>query len=402
MRLAALAGPGLTVPGGRSLAPVRGAGQPAAASNSGPAAPSGTGIVFHVAPAIGRAGGVDASLNGAAAVARRAPAEGSAAGSAAGASTVQTVAGGLPLLVMGLVVISWGLGPPISKLLTAPAMVSAFIRFGMSTPFLLVVLALRGRWLSRRVFWQTALPGLSFGINMVFVFAAVQEVTISVMSVMMALQPAMLLALVGPIFGDRVSVRQIVFTLIGVGGAAGVIMGAGGEFRASGFGLFLTAMSVLTFTVYFVLTRMARSTSAVDPIEWMAGINFWSFVAAVVPTLLMVTPSQFFEFGGLDWLWIVIVAFVTGVFGHVLMTWCHGHIEVARSSLYVLAMHIVAVGAAWLIHGEPVTPMQFGGGAVVLFSVAMVIRTPAGSRAVPEPAEPAAEPEPPAAARPEN
>ena len=312
---------------------------------------------------------------------------------------VQTTSGALPLLVMGLVVISWGLGPPISKLLTAPPMVSAFIRFGMSTPFLLLVLALRGRWLSRRVFFQTTLPGLSFGINMVFVFAAVQEVTISVMSVMMALQPAMLLAMVGPIFGDRVSVRQIVFTLVGVAGAAGVIMGAGGEFRASTFGLFLTAMSVLTFTVYFVLTRMARSTSAVDPIEWMAGINFWSFVAAVVPTLLLVSPSEFFEFGGLDWLWIVIVAFVTGVFGHVLMTWCHGHIEVARSSLYVLAMHIVAVGTAWLIHGEPVTLMQFGGGAVVLFSVAMVIRTPTGSRAAPKPVGQAAAPEAPAAAR---
>ncbi|MCY3608448.1 MAG: DMT family transporter [Acidimicrobiaceae bacterium] len=379
---------------------MRGAGQPAAASDSGPAVPSGA--VFHVAPAIDRAGGVEAPLNGAAGVVGRAPAKGSTASSATGATTVRTAGGALPLLVMGLVVISWGLGPPISKLLTAPAMVSAFIRFGMSTPFLLVVLALRGRWLSRGVFIQTALPGLSFGINMVFVFAAVQEVTISVMSVMMALQPAMLLALVGPIFGDRVSVRQIVFTLIGVGGAVGVIMGAGGEFRASGFGLFLTAMSVLTFTVYFVLTRMARASTDVDPIEWMAGINFWSFVAAVPPTLLMVTPSQFFEFDGLDWLWIVIVAFVTGVFGHVLMTWCHGHIEVARSSLYVLAMHIVAVGTAWLIHGEPVTPMQFLGGAVVLFSVAMVIRTPAGSRAAPAPVEQATEPELPAAARSHN
>ncbi|WP_419944800.1 DMT family transporter [Candidatus Poriferisodalis sp.] len=290
----------------------------------------------------------------------------------------------MPLLVMGLVVISWGLGPPVSKLLTSPPMVSAFIRFGMSAPFLLVVLALRGRWLSRRVFWQTALPGLSFGVNMVFVFAAVQEVTISVMSVMMALQPAMLLAVVGPLFGDRVSFRQVVFTLIGAAGAVGVIVGAGGEFRASAFGLSLTAMSVLTFSVYFVLTRIARSTSAVDPIEWMAGINFWSFIAAVLPTLLWVTPSQFFEFGGLDWLWIVIVAFVTGVFGHVLMTWCHGHIEVARSSLYVLAMHIVAVGTAWLIHAEPITPMQFLGGAVVLFSVAMVIRTPTVSGRSPE------------------
>ncbi len=342
--------------------------------------PVSDGAVFVVAPAIGRSGGTGKSLNGAAAPAMSEPIEDRSAGVAA----VRTTGSALPLLVMGLVVVSWGLGPPVSKLLTAPAMVSAFIRFGMSTPFLLLVLALRGRWLSRRVFTQTALPGLSFGINMVFVFAAVQEVTISVMSVMMALQPAMLLALVGPIFGDRVSVRQIFFTLIGVAGAVGVIMGAGGEFRASGFGLFLTAMSVLTFTVYFVLTRMARAATDVDPIEWMAGINFWSFVAAVLPTLLMVTPSQFFEFGGLDWLWIVIVAFVTGVFGHVLMTWCHGHIEVARSSLYVLAMHIVAVGTAWLIHAEPVTPMQFLGGAVVLFSVAMVIRTPAGAGRAPE------------------
>ena len=360
---------------------------------------AGTGNVFGVAPSIGRSGDIGVSANGAPVPAAGAPAVQAPGGSSARSAGVTTSGAGLPLLVMGLVVISWGLGPPISKLLTAPPMVSAFIRFGMSTPFLLLVLALRGRWLSRRVFFQTALPGLSFGINMVFVFAAVQEVTISVMSVMMALQPAMLLAMVGPIFGDRVSVRQIVFTLIGVAGAAGVIMGAGGEFRASTFGLFLTAMSVLTFTVYFVLTRMARSTSAVDPIEWMAGINFWSFVAAVLPTLLLVTPGKFFEFGGLDWLWIVIVAFVTGVFGHVLMTWCHGHLEVARSSLYVLAMHIVAVGTAWLIHGEPVTLMQFGGGAVVLFSVAMVIRTPAGSRAAPEPVGQAAAPEAPAAAR---
>ncbi len=281
---------------------------------------------------------------------------------------------------MGLVVVSWGMGPPISKLLSAPPLVSAVIRFGMSTPFLLAVLALRGRWLSRRVFWQTALPGLSFGINMVFVFAAVQVVTISVMSVMMALQPAMLLALVGPLFGDRVSFRQIVLTLLGVAGAVGVIAGAGGEFRASAFGLFLTAMSVLTFTVYFVLTRLARSSSAVDPMEWMAGINFWSLAAAVPPTLLWVTPAGWREFGGYDWLWIVLVAFITGVFGHVLMTWCHGHLEVARSSLYVLAMHIVAVGMAWMIHGESVTLTQFAGAAVVLVSVAMVIRTPASAR----------------------
>ncbi len=355
---------------------MRSAAQPAFNSDLG--SPAAT--VFRVTPQVAQSGaGATPSLGATATSRRHVAADSSTPGEAdiADKADIQTTSGAMPLVMMGLVVVSWGLGPPISKLLSAPPMVSAFIRFGMSTPFLLAVLALRGRWLSRRVWRQSALPGLSFGINMVFVFAAVQQVTISVMSVMMALQPAMLLALVGPIFGERVGVRQILLTFVGVVGAVGVILGAGGEFRASGFGLFLTAMSVLTFTVYFVLTRIARSTGAVDPIEWMTGINFWSFVATILPTLLMVTPRQFAEFGGLDWLWIVIVAFVTGVFGHVLMTWCHGHIEVSRSSLYVLAMHIVAVTAAWLIHGEPVTPMQFAGGAVVLFSVAMVIRTPA-------------------------
>ncbi|WP_420626117.1 EamA family transporter [Candidatus Poriferisodalis sp.] len=351
---------------------MRGSDRAAPPGGSMPEPSNRGGAVFVVAPAIGRAGAIGDPLNGARTSLPPRPAE--------GAMPVRPTSAALPLVIMGLVVISWGMGPPIAKLLSAPPMVSAVIRFGMSTPFLLAVLALRGRWLSRRVFWQTALPGLSFGINMVFVFAAVQQVTISVMSVMMALQPAMLLAVVGPLFGDRVGFRQIAFTLLGVGGAVGVIAGAGGDFRASAFGLFLTAMSVLTFTVYFVLTRMARSASAVDPMEWMAGINFWSLIAAIPPTLLWVSPAGWREFGGYDWLWIVIVAFVTGVFGHVLMTWCHAHLEVARSSLYVLAMHIVAVGMAWMIHGEPVTLTQFAGGAVVLFSVAMVIRTPASVR----------------------
>lgn len=281
---------------------------------------------------------------------------------------------------MGLVVISWGVGPPVSKLLTASPMVSALIRFGLSSPLLMAVLALSGKHLRAEVLWRTAWPGLSFGINMVFVFAAVQQVTISVLSVMMAVQPALLLMFVGPIFGDRVSVRQLGFTLVGVAGAVMVVAGAGGELRASPFGLLLGVASVLTFSVYFVLTRVAQTEGAVDPIEWMAGINVWSFVAAVPPSIFLLEWSDFGDFGGLDWLWIAIVAFVTGIFGHVLMTWCHGHFEVARSSLYVLAMHVVAVGMAWVIHDEPLTATQFVGGAVVLASVAMVIRTPAAAK----------------------
>ena len=118
----------------------------------------------------------------------------------------------LPLAVMGVVVLVWGLGPPISKLVTAPPLIGTFFRFGISSPFLLLVLAARRRMLSRRVLAATALPGLSFGVNLIFVFATLQEATISVLSTVVAMQPALLLVLAGPLFREYPTQRQLVFT----------------------------------------------------------------------------------------------------------------------------------------------------------------------------------------------
>ena len=281
-----------------------------------------------------------------------------------------------PLVVMAVVVIVWGLGPPTTKLVTAPPLIGTFVRFGISSPLLIVVLAARRRVLSRKVFIATALPGLSFGINLVFVFATLQEATVSVLSTVVAMQPALLLVLAGPLFHEYPTGRQFTFTLAGVLGAVGVILGAGSEIRSSWLGVGLAALSLVTFTLYFVLTRLARSDNEVDPIEWMAGINIWAFLSTIIPILLLADRSDWAQFGGNDWIWIVIVAFVTGVFGHVLMTWLHGHLEAARSSLYILTMHLVAVGLAWWIHDESITWLQMISGGVVLLCVALVVTAP--------------------------
>ncbi|MEC7828517.1 MAG: DMT family transporter [Actinomycetota bacterium] len=282
----------------------------------------------------------------------------------------------LPLIVMAIVVVVWGLGPPITKLVTAPPLIGTFIRFGISSPLLLVVLAARGRVLSRKVLLATALPGLSFGINLIFVFSALQEATVSVLSTVVAMQPALLLVLAGPLFREYPSGRQLAFTLLGVVGAVGVILGAGSQVQSSWLGVGFAALALATFTLYFVLTRLARVDDEVDPIEWMAGINIWSFISTIVPILLLADRSDWAQFGGIDWLWISVVAFVTGVFGHVLMTWLHGHLEAARSSLYILTMHLVAVGLAWWIHDEAITWLQAVSGGVVLVCVALVVTAP--------------------------
>jgi drug/metabolite transporter (DMT)-like permease len=62
-------------------------------------------------------------------------------------------------------------------------------------------------------------------------------------------------------------------------------------------------------------------------------------------------------------------------------------VQASRSSLYLLAMNVVAVLVAWPIHHESVTLWQGAGGFVVLAAVAAVVsRPPAPSAPIKRPA----------------
>ena len=283
----------------------------------------------------------------------------------------------LPYIALGLVVFAWGSGPVVTKLITGPAVAAVILRFGISFPVLFGLVALRKGRVSRDTFVRAALPGISFGINLIFVFRALQEATVAVLAVATTLQPALVLLVAGPMFGERPTARHVAWTFVGVAGAVGVVLGAGSELRASGVGLGFAILAVLTFTTYFVLTRLARSSDPVDPVEWMASINLWAFLAAIPPGLFLIDAGDFGEFGAEDWLWLVVLAYMTGVFGHVLMSWVHGYVEATRSSLTLLSMNVWAVLLAWPVHDEPVTIVQALAGVVVLGAVAAVLSTPA-------------------------
>lgn len=282
----------------------------------------------------------------------------------------------LPLFGLAIVVLSWGAGPVITKLITTPPLVGVLLRFGLSFPVLFAIVYLRRSRVSRATFRRAALPGIAFGINLIFVFAALQEATVAVLAVAVALQPALLLLIAGPMFGEKPAARHVLWTLLGVAGAACVVLGAGNELRASPLGIVLALLALISFSTYFVLTRLARSTTEVDPFEWMAAINVWAFVAGIPPAIVLLDREDFGTLDGADWFWLCVLAYLTGVFGHVLMSWVHGYVEVARSSLYLLGMNLVAVLLAWPVHDEPVNILQGLAGLVVLGSVAAVIRMP--------------------------
>jgi drug/metabolite transporter (DMT)-like permease len=282
-----------------------------------------------------------------------------------------------PGFVMVIIIVFWGFGPPISKLITAPSVIAVLYRFWLSVPLLYAIARITGHRLSWETTKRTVLAGAAFGINLVFVFLTINEAAIAVLSVIAALQPGMILLVAGRYLGEKATAWHVLWTAVGVVGTVVVVLGGGRAFDVSVLAIIYSLVSQLFFTFYFVETKRVRSRYQIDAIEWMAGVSL--FAALTVTPWALVTSSRadYLAVGGLDWLWLGFIIIVTGALGHVLMAWVLKYIDASRSSLYLLSMNIVAIGASWVIHDEPLSALQLLGGVIVFSAVGAVVSRPA-------------------------
>jgi probable blue pigment (indigoidine) exporter len=278
---------------------------------------------------------------------------------------------------MAAVVVIWGLGPPITKLIGAPPLVSVSVRFWISVPVVWAMTYASGRRVTWEVLRRTAPAGVFFGVNLAFVFSALQHASVAVIAVVQALQPAVVLLVAGPWLGERATRWHVMWTLVGVGGVALVILGGDRSVSGDGTGLVYAIAAMLTFTAYYLLNRRVRSTTAVDALQWMAGVTLFAGLTITPVALAVSSPDDYRQLAGADWVYLAFIAGAVGIVGHTLMSWVHKYTPASRSSLYLLAMNVVAIAAAWPIHDEPVTVVQGLGGAVVLGAIAAVVSRPA-------------------------
>jgi len=274
------------------------------------------------------------------------------------------------------VILVWGLGPPISKLITAPAVISVLYRFWLSVPLLYVLAATRGVRPSSDTIRRSAFAGAAFGINLVFVFLTINEGAVAVLSVFAAMQPGVILLVAGPFLGERATVWHVMWTLIGIGGTAVVVATGGDSFEVSFTALIYAAVSQFFFTAYFLLTKRERSRRDIDAVQWMSGVVVWAALAVTPWALLTSSSADYRAIDGYDWLWLGLIIVFTGGLGHIVMAWVHRFVDATRSSLYLLSMNVVAIVSAWFIHDEPLTGVQMLGGVVVFGAVAAVVSRP--------------------------
>ncbi len=265
----------------------------------------------------------------------------------------------------------WGAVAVVAKLVDdIDGLVLGFHRLWIGALATLAVFTVRGGRLSGRLLRLCLPGGLAFGLDIVLFFSALKHTTVANATVIGALQPALVLLLVGPLFGERVTRRAVVWTVVAIAGAVIVVFGSAATPVWSPGGDLLATGALFAWTWYFVASKQARRD--LEPLEFLTGMTL---VAAVAVAPLALLSGQRLDPGGaVDWAEITALAIGSGGFGHLLISWAHDHVELSAMSLLTLAVPVVAAVSAALFLDERILPLQVLGMAVVLGALATVVR----------------------------
>jgi drug/metabolite transporter (DMT)-like permease len=257
----------------------------------------------------------------------------------------------------------------ILKITQATALSFAFYRLWAGALVMWAVLALTGRRLSMDVVRRSVWGGVVFGFNVSLFFLALKATNVADVLVIQSLQPALILMVAGPLFGERVTRWDVWWTVVSVGGVVLVTVGSSGTPVWSLRGDVFAVGSLLCWTAYFLVSKHARKR--VPATEYMAVVTT---TAAVVVTPLALLSHQ--PLGALrwqDWGWLAVFL-VAAQGGHLMLAWAHSQVDVSLSSLILLAQPIITVAAAWILLDEPLPGLAIAGGLVVILSVAAIVR----------------------------
>jgi drug/metabolite transporter (DMT)-like permease len=279
----------------------------------------------------------------------------------------------LPVASIAATIVTWGLASPLIKLADVGGPALAFHRLWIGSLLLLSIAALTRTPLTRDGMRWAIPAGVLFGVNMVLFVVSIKMTTVANATLIGALQPAITLLVAGRLFGEVVTRREVGLVAMAIAGVAIVIIGSAGAPEWNPVGDLLAACAVLTFTVYFLVTKRARETTGT--IEYMTGVHLMA--ALVAMPLVLLNPADLWQLGWGDIGVVLFIAFVSGTAGQVVIGWAHRYVDISLSSLMMLGVPVVAAIAAWAILGESLRPLQILGGAVTLGAIgAMVRRSP--------------------------
>ncbi len=304
-----------------------------------------------------------------------------------------------PLVVLALSVLGISFAAPLIRLSSAPAIVIAAWRLGLSLIVIGALLLLRGEWravrgLPRRDVWLTIAAGLLLAAHFWSWNASLRYTTVAASVTLVSLQPVIIAWISARWLGERASRSQWIGIGVAVlgavvvgsadvpGGLTGVITaltgGSEGTAQESSdraralLGDLLALFGAVTGACYYLIGRRVRRQLALWPyVGLVYGAAFLGCTALAVATsaaLWPQPPRELAIFAGL--------AIGPMLLGHTGMNWALAHLPAYVVNLTTLGEPVGATILAALLPGiaEVPGPATLVGGALILGGVLLAVR----------------------------
>jgi drug/metabolite transporter (DMT)-like permease len=286
------------------------------------------------------------------------------------------------IALLSFTTIVWGLVPLVLKQVDMPTLAFASYRLWVGVVLYAGIFLATGRRLRWPALRATALGGVFFAGDIALTFTAFRLTSVANATIIGALAPVFITLGAVRWFGERLDRRDAIVIASSFVGVALVAVGSQGSPTWSPVGDAAAALSVLTWTAYWLFSKRARET--VDAIDYMASVMLVS--AVVVTAMSLVTRTSLQPPDASDWTWIVLIALVPGLMGHLSVAWSHRFVEAWLGSLMLQSQPVIGSIAAWVVLGERITPLTaIGGSLVVVATASIVVRAARRDPAVVEP-----------------
>ena len=276
-------------------------------------------------------------------------------------------------------VLTWGCSNVLIKLVSTTGLVASFYRLWFAIPLLWALPAAAPsvrRRLTRDWLSASLVGGGLFAVHQIMFFTSLKLTTVANVALIGALQPPLVLAVAGPLFGEAVTARALGWSLVAVAGTVLVVLGASGAPGWSPFGDLIAVGNLLAFTAYFLASKHIRTRAGTT--EYLIGMT--TVAGLIMLVVVLLTGQQLGSPHGHDWAILFFLALFPGTVGHFLTNWAHPYTSAFALSIMFLAVPVLACAGAAVFLGESLGALQLIGGTIVLTAVgAVVASAPSGT-----------------------
>jgi drug/metabolite transporter (DMT)-like permease len=278
---------------------------------------------------------------------------------------------------LGLTLLVWSFGPTLSAKVSTHPIVSTFIRMtGAGFVQWVIVLAMKIPP-SKAMLRRAMLPGALFCLNNVLFFLSLQNASVANATLLVSLQPVVVLFVAKPLFGEEIRAWQVICTLIALGGAAVAVLGGNSAAKAhptSALGAVAALSAMVAFCGYFLISKKANSLPGEvppNPLTYLTAVITSSAITSIPFLLLSGHTSQVVHLTAPQAKALALVV-VIPTLGHLSLMYTHRHINASLSSLVLLLQPISSALIAWWLLDQRIVAIQVLGAAIVLSAIAAV------------------------------